>query len=128
MHQRTEIIGRLGRDPEMRYTPSGQAVTNFSVAVDNQYTRKDGEKVKDTQWFRVTVWGNQAEACNQYLEKGSLVFAEGKVKLNVYEKKDGTWDGTLELNASSVRFLSRKNGDSENHYEEEEEIPGFMKD
>lgn len=128
MHQRIEIIGRLGRDPEMRFTPSGQAVTNFSVAVDNQYTRKDGEKVKDTTWFRVTTWGNQAESCNQYLEKGSLVFVEGKVKLHIYQKKDETWDGSLELNASSVRFLSRKNGDSENNYEEEEDIPGFMKD
>lgn len=132
MYSKTEIIGDLGRDPEMRYTPTGQAVTNFSVATTNTYTKKDGEKVKETTWFRVSVWGNMAEACNKYLTKGSRVFVDGHVKLRVYQKEDKTWDGTLELNASSVKFLDKLNGAPKKeqpqgeYYDNMEEIPGFM--
>ncbi len=67
MYQKIVIVGNLGRDPEMRYTPSGQAVTNFSVATNRQYTSSDGQKVKETVWFRISAWGRQAETCNQYL-------------------------------------------------------------
>ena len=79
MYQKIEVIGRLGRKPEMKFTPTGQAVTSFSVATDNKYTNAAGEAVKETSWFRVQVWGKMAEACNTYLDKGSLVFVSGIV-------------------------------------------------
>ena len=79
----TIIVGNLGRDPEMRYTPSGQAVTSFSVAVNDDYTNNNGERIKRTIWFRISAWGKQAETCNQYLKKGSKVLV-----LGVAYKKD----------------------------------------
>ena len=109
------LVGNLGRDPEMRYTPSGQAVTNFSVAVNNNFTSKDGEAVKQTAWFRISTWGKQAETCNQYLHKGSKVLVEGRMIFDpatgsprVYAKQDGTSGASFEVNASTVRFLSPK--------------------
>lgn len=113
MHQSTLLIGNLGKDPEMRYTPSGQAVCLFSVATTHQYTNQAGEKVKETTWFRVSAWGKLAEICNQYLKKGSKVFVEGRLTPDkstgnpkVYTKQDGTAGASYELNAQTVRFLS----------------------
>ena len=114
------IIGHLGRDPEMRYTPSGQAVTNFSVATNRQYTGSDGQKVKETVWFRASVWGKQAESCNQYLKRGSKVLVEGRLTADdnggprVYTKQDGTPQASFEINVSSVQFLSTRTEDSYN--------------
>lgn len=79
MYQKIIIVGNLGGDPVMRYTPSGQAVTNFSVATNRQYTASNGEQVKETTWFRVSVWGKQAEVANQYLRKGRKVLVEGRL-------------------------------------------------
>ena len=79
MYHTLILVGYLGRDPEMRYTPSGQAVTNFNVATSRQYTDFNGQPVKETIWFRVSVWGKQAETCNQYLKKGSKVLVEGRL-------------------------------------------------
>jgi len=73
------IIGNLGKDPEMRYSPNGSAVTSFSLASNRTYKGNDGQQVKETTWFRITVWGNQAESCNQYLKKGSKVLVEGRL-------------------------------------------------
>ncbi len=113
MFQRMEVIGRLGRDPEMKYTPSGQAITSFSMATDNQYTDKSGEKVKETTWFRVQVWGNMAEACNKYLTKGSMVYVAGRMVADketgapkIWKKQDGSSGTSFEINASEVKFLS----------------------
>lgn len=110
-HQIT-VVGNLGRDPEMRYTPEGKAVTTMNIASSN---RKD-----ETTWFRVSVWEKQAEACNQYLEKGSRVLVQGTLRANaqgtpnVYEKKDGSgWASSFEITASTVRFLSKKNEQAE---------------
>lgn len=109
MYQKLIIIGNLGRDPEMRFTPNGDPVTSFSVATSRKYGEKD-----ETTWFRVTVWGKQAESCNTYLSKGSKVLVEGRLKSNadgnprVYERKDGTWASSYELTAESVRFLTAK--------------------
>lgn len=111
MYSKLIIIGALGRDPEMRYTPSGQAVCNFSVATDESYV-KDGQKVKKTTWWRVSTWGKQAETCNQYLKKGSKVLVEGKITADdngnprIFNKSDGTASTSFEVNASVVRFLS----------------------
>ena len=114
------IVGNLGRDPEMRFTPSGQAVTNFNVATNRQYTGSDGAQVKETIWFRVSVWGKQAETCNQYLRKGSKVLIEGRL---IPDPKTGgprIWTGqtgpgaSFEISASTVRFLtSRAEGEVE---------------
>jgi single-strand DNA-binding protein len=115
MYQKITIAGNLGRDPEMRFTPSGQAVTNLNVATSHQYTTNSGEKVKETTWFRVSVWGKSAESCNQYLKKGAKILVEGRVTVDketgnprVYEAKDGTWRSSLEITAQTVRFLDSK--------------------
>jgi single-strand DNA-binding protein len=131
------IVGNLGRDPEMRYTPSGQAVTNFSVATSRKYTGSDGTLVQETVWFRVSVWGKQAETCNQYLRKGSKVLVEGRL---VPDQKTGSprvWQGqngygaSYEVSAGTVRFLSSRSddeggyqsGDSVGQISEPDEIP-----
>ena len=80
MYQSLTIIGRLGRDPEMRYMPNGDPVTSFSVATDRAYNDKNGQKVKETTWFRVSVFGKQADNANQYLHKGSMVLVEGRLR------------------------------------------------
>lgn len=115
MYQSLTIVGNVGREAEMRYTPSGQAVTSFSVATNRQYTNGAGETVKETIWFRVTTWGKLAEVCNQYIKKGMTVLVEGGLTPDkvtggprVYEKKDKTWAASFEVNAQTVRFLSHK--------------------
>ena len=110
MYQKLIIIGNLGRDPEMRYTPDGKAVTTFSVATSRKYNEKE-----ETTWFRVSVWGKQAESCNQYLTKGSKVLVEGRLRPDantgapqVFQKKDGSWGSSYEVYADTVRFLSAR--------------------
>ncbi len=114
------IIGNLGRDPEMRYTPGGQAVTSFSVASSRQYTSNNGQAMKETAWFRVSVWGKQAESCNQYLKKGSKVLVEGHMTPDqttggpkTYTKKDGTIGSSYDVSANTVRFLSSRSDGGE---------------
>jgi len=118
MYQTIIIVGNLGRDPEMRYTPGGQAVTSFSVAVDDSYTGSDGQRVKRTAWFRVSAWGKQAETCNQYLSKGKKVLVEGRLTVDantggprIWNRQDGTPNASFEINANTVRFLSPKSGE-----------------
>ncbi len=113
------IVGNLGRDPEMRYTPTGQAVTNLSVATNRQYTASNGEQVKETIWFRVSVWGKQAEACNQYLRRGSKVLITGRLNPDpatggprIWTRQDGTAGASFEVTAQTVRFLSSRNEDA----------------
>jgi single-strand DNA-binding protein len=113
------IVGNLGRNPEMRYTPSGQPVTSFNVASSRSYNNTAGEKVEETIWFKVTAWGKLAETCNQYLNKGSKVLVEGRLTPDknggprIWQKKDGTSGASFEISASTVRFLSSK-GDVNN--------------
>ena len=118
MYQKLVIVGNLGRDPEMRYTPSGQAVTNISVATNRQYTANSGERVKETTWFRVSVWGKQAETVNQYLRKGSKVLVEGRLTQDPATGGPRVWTGTdgaprasFEMTAQTVRFLSSREDD-----------------
>ena len=103
-----QLIGNLGGDPEMRYTPEGNAVTSFSVAVNNNYKRRDGSQVDETDWFRISVWGNQADACNTYLEKGKKVYVSGRLKSNTFQRQDGTQGFSMEINADRVVFLSSR--------------------
>ncbi|HSF80463.1 MAG TPA: single-stranded DNA-binding protein [Anaerolineales bacterium] len=115
MYHTILIVGNLGRDPEMRYTPGGQAVTNFSVATNRQYTASDGTPVKETIWFRVSTWGKQAETCNTYLRKGSKVLVEGRLIPDqasggprIWTRQDGTPAASFEISAGTVRFLSSR--------------------
>ena len=107
------VVGRLGRDPEMRYSPSGDAVTSFSIATDRQYTDSSGQRVKETIWFRVSVWGKQAESCNTYLKKGKMVLVEGRLVCDgatggpkIFKRQDGSSGASFEISVSTVRFLS----------------------
>ena len=115
MYQTIIIVGNVGRDPEMRYTPSGQAVTSFSVATNRQYTTGNGEQVKETTWFRISAWGKQAEVCNQYLKKGSKVLIEGRLTPDkttggprVWTGQDGQTRASFEVTAQTVRFLTTR--------------------
>lgn len=114
-YQKIVIVGNLGRDPEMRYTPTGQGVTNFSVATNRQYTASSGEKVKETTWFRVSAWGRQAETCNQYLKSGSRVLVEGRMNPDketgnprVFQRQDGSSGASYEIVAERVVFLTSR--------------------
>jgi single-strand DNA-binding protein len=115
MYHTLIIVGNLGKDPEMRYTPSGQAVTSFPVASNRKYTSSNGEQVNETIWFRISAWGKQAEICNQYLKKGSKVLVEGRLTPDkstggprIWQKQDGTSGASFEVNAQTVRFLSTR--------------------
>ncbi len=105
MWQRITIVGNLGSDPEMRYTPSGVPVTSFSVAVNRKVKLQDGTLQEKTTWFRVTAWRQLAENCSQYLSKGRPVLIEGEVEASAYAAQDGTVRASLELTARDVRFL-----------------------
>ena len=114
MYHTIIVVGRLGRDPEMRYTPSGQAVTSFSIATDRVYTQ-DGQQMKETIWFRVSAWGKQAETCNTYLSKGKMVLVEGRLTTDgksggprIWKGQDGEPRASFEISASTVRFLSSR--------------------
>jgi len=111
------IVGNLGRDPEMRYAPSGDAVTSLNVASNRTYTDSSGQKVKETIWFRVSVWGKQAENVNTYLQKGSSVLIEGNLQPDketgnprTFTRADGSTGASYEVRARTVRFLSTKGG------------------
>ena len=101
---RVFLIGRLGRDPELRYSPSGQPVASFSLATDESYKNKDGEKVEVTEWHNVTVWGKPAEFAGNFLSKGRLVYVEGKLKTEKYTK-DGVEKYATKVIAHTVQGL-----------------------
>ncbi len=118
MYQKITIVGNLGRDPEMRYLPSGQAVTNMSVATNRRYTGSDGQRVDETTWFRVSVWGAQAETVNQYLQQGSKVLVEGRLRPDsesggprIWTRNDGSPGANFEITAQNVLFLSSRSED-----------------
>ena len=103
------IVGNLGKDPETRYLPSGIAVCNFSVAVDDVWKDKQtGESKTRTEWFNVEAWGNTAEACQQYINKGSQVYVEGKLQTDKWEDKNGIERWTTKVRADQVQFLGGK--------------------
>jgi len=101
------LIGNVGSDPEMRYTPSGKAVTSFRMATNYRYMGSDGERKEETEWFRVSVWGKQAESCNQFLSKGRRVYVEGRLHSRNWEGQDGQMRTSLEVTANRVIFLDR---------------------
>ena len=99
------VIGNLGRDPEMRYTPSGQSVTSFSIASSRRYTTSAGEQREETQWFNVSAWGRLGETCNQYLAKGRQVYIEGRFSSRMYQGNDGQMRVSNDITATDVHFL-----------------------
>jgi single-strand DNA-binding protein len=99
------IIGNLGRDPEMRYTPSGRPVTTFTVATSRSWNTADGEKHNDTEWFNVVTWGNLAEICKQYLSKGQQVYIEGRLQTRHWEDKEGVKHSAVEVVAMEMMML-----------------------
>jgi len=104
------VIGNLGRDPEMRYTPNGQSVTSFSVASNRKYTTAAGERREETEWFNVSAWGKLGETCNQFLTKGSQVYVEGRLSSRSYEGRDGQTRFVNEISLTDVQFLGRSTG------------------
>jgi len=118
-YQKLIIVGYLGNEPEMRYTPDGTPVTNFNVATSYRWTNRDGSKGEETVWFRVTVWRKQAEIAQQYLQKGRQVMVEGRMtpdkttgKPRVYQKSDGSYGASYEVTAERIIFLGTKGGDA----------------
>lgn len=99
------LVGNLGRDPELRTTPNGQSVVNFTLATSENWTDKSGERQERTEWHRIVVWGRTAEMCNQYLSKGRTVYVEGRIQTREWEDKDGNKRYTTEINANTVQFI-----------------------
>ena len=107
------IIGNLGRDPEMRYTPSGQGVTSFSVASNRRYRTADGEQREETMWFNINAWGRQAEICNQYLTRGSQVYVEGTLTTRIFTGNDGQPRVSNDVRMTEMQMLGSRGGDME---------------
>lgn len=114
MFQQMIIVGNLGRDPEMRYTQSGVPVTNFSVATTEHWTDSNGAPQERTTWFKTTAWNKLAENCAEFLHKGSKVMVVGRIAASAWKNQEGEPQATLELTASTVKFLSPKGEGGEN--------------
>lgn len=107
------IVGNLGKDPEMRYLPNGTASTTLNLATSRKYKNNNNEEIKETIWFRVKVWGKQAENCNQYLKKGSKILVEGRLipdpntgNPRIYTRQDGTSGTSFEVTATNIQYMS----------------------
>ena len=107
MFNKMIAIGNVGTDPEMRYTPNGNAVTSFRMATGRTYTTRDGERREETEWFTVTAWSRLAETCNQYVVKGMRVYVEGRLKSSSWVAPDGQTRFRNEVIANEIKFLSR---------------------
>ncbi len=105
---KVQIIGHLGRDPEMRYTPSGRPVTTFTVAVSRTWNTVDGERHNETEWFNIVAWGNLAEICKQYLNKGQQVYIEGRLQTRRWDDKEGVKHTSVEVVANEMMMLGER--------------------
>ena len=130
MYHTITVVGNLGRDPEMRYSPDGKPVTNLSVATNRKWTNADGTPGEETVWFRISAWGKLAEVCNEYLSKGRQVLVEGHLRPDpetggprVWTRQDGTMGASFEVVARTVRFLGSRNNGEDNGYNNGDE-PG----
>ena len=110
------IIGNLGRDPEMRYSTSGNPMTSFSIASNHRYTTAAGERREETEWFNCTAFGRLADTCNQYLTRGQQVYIEGRLRSRQYDRRDGTPGFSLDVNVTDVQFLGRREEQSDGGY------------
>jgi single-strand DNA-binding protein len=116
------IIGHLGRDPEMRYTPSGRPVTTFTVATSRSWNTVDGERHTETEWFNVVAWGNLAEICKQYLTKGQQVYIEGRLQTRRWDDKEGNKHSSVEVVANEMMMLGDRRDSSSSHQSSESEL------
>ncbi|OGC91134.1 MAG: single-stranded DNA-binding protein [candidate division Zixibacteria bacterium RBG_16_48_11] len=105
------LVGNLGKDPELRYTPAGQAVATFSLATNRKWKDKDGQMQDQTDWHNIVAWGRQAEIAKEYLKKGSPLFVEGRIQYRTYNDRDGNKRYITEIVAQSVQMLGRKGGE-----------------
>ncbi len=137
MYQKVVIVGNLGNDPEMRYTPSGQAVTNLSVATNRRWTDSQGNQQEETVWFRVSTWGRMAEVCNQYLSTGRQVLVEGRMRPDpetggprIWTDQNGQPRASFEMTAFEVKFLGGRgdSGDLGDSAGDAPEAPGIAED
>ncbi|HOJ39083.1 MAG TPA: single-stranded DNA-binding protein [bacterium] len=112
------LVGRLTRDPELRYTPSGQAVTTFGLAVNREYTTREGKKEDDTCFVNIVSWGRQAELCSEYLRRGHLVLIEGRLKYRTWETAEKEKRASLEVYLENIQFLERPTGEAGSDREE----------
>lgn len=114
MYQQITLIGNLGQDPEMRYTPDGIPVTSFSLAVNKNYLDKDGKRIDKTLWFRITAWRKLAETASQYLTKGRQIMVVGEIEeARPWTDRDGNNRASLEVTAQTIKFLNDGKGKSE---------------
>ncbi len=111
---KVQLIGRLGRDPEMRYTPSGRPVTTFSVGTTRKWNTSEGERKTETEWFNVVTWSNLAEICNQYLKKGGLVYIEGRLQNRQWDDAEGIKHFATEIVANEMIMLDSRRDSSIN--------------
>ena len=118
------IIGNLGKEPEMRYTPSGRPVTTFTVAVSRSWNTADGERHNETEWFNVVAWGKLAEICKQYLNKGQQVYVEGRLQTRSWDDPDGQRHSRTEMVANEMMILDGRPGIEPEEPEFDEEL-GF---
>jgi single-strand DNA-binding protein len=109
------LLGRLGQDPELKYTPGGSPVCNFSLATTESWTDKAGQKQEKTEWHKIVVWGKLAELCNQYLAKGRQAFLEGRLQTRAWDDKDGNKRYTTEILASTVQFIGGPSATTNNN-------------
>lgn len=126
------IVGRLGKDPEVRYTTNGQAVANFTVATSENWTDKtSGQKQEKTEWHRIVVWGRLAELCRDYLKKGRQVYVDGRLQTRSWDDRDGTKKYTTEIIATTIQFLGSSPDKTENTHDgvdfvqPESSVPNF---
>ena len=121
------LIGRLGHEPEMRYTPSGRPLTKFQLAVNRSWKSADGEKKTETEWFNVVTWGKLAEICNQYLTKGQQVYIEGRLHTRQWQDEEGSNHSSVEVIAQEMLMLNSKSGEQDSEPDEgvlsEDEYP-----
>jgi single-strand DNA-binding protein len=115
------IIGHLGRDPEMRYTPSGRPVTTFTIAVSRSWNTADGERRTETEWFNIVAWGNLAEICKQYLYKGQQVYIDGRLQTRRWEDKEGQKHTSVEVVANEMMMLGERRDNSSQTQESAEQ-------
>jgi len=117
------IIGNLGKEPELRYTPSGRPVTTFSVAVSRSWKSSNGEHRSETEWFKIVAWGKLAEICKEYLHKGQQVYIEGRLQTRQWEDKEGQQRTTVELIANEMTMLGERREKSLSEENSAEDVP-----
>lgn len=128
MLNKVQIIGRLGRDVELRQAAGGTSIASFTVATDESYTDRSGQRVEQTEWHRVSVFGKQAELCGRFIGKGSLVYVEGKLRTRKWTDQSGQERSSTEINADRVQFLDRKPQDAQPQRQAQTQDYGGMQD